>query len=175
MTEECGAQTSNGGTCSFKEKYPDGRCGHHTDHTDTSTGKQSTLEQHPEIVDLMAQEIQQEATISEALAEVEEKTGLVIPRSTHDNWIAKGKQAGEDGLYKEYRSQVTRARKLAVRSDRGDIKNRAKEQGDIRTLYKFHMEQYGDLYEGDTSVEQGSGAPFAVPEELLNEWQQQTS
>jgi hypothetical protein len=151
MTDECGADTADGGTCGFNGKYPDGRCGHHTDHTPDR--KQSKLEANPEVVDLVIQEIEHGATVSEALAEVEEKTGVFIAQSTHGNWLSKGRDDSNPDIYAEYRKGVTRARKTGKRRDRDTIKRRAQEKDDVRLLWKIHKEQYGDEYDSDTELD----------------------
>lgn len=172
VEEQCGYVKNDGDACTFAPKYPDGRCGHHTDHETGSTGRTSRLNENPEVITLMAGEIRQGATISEALAEVEEKTGVFIAQSTHGNWMQRGKSDADDSIYKEYRKEVMRARKNAARSERRQLKQECLENGDTRTFHKLHKEQYGDLYDGDVN-EDSVTAPFAIPEDLMEEWQQQ--
>jgi len=170
MSEEiCGHTKNNGEECTFSPKYPDGKCGHHTEQTEPN--KTSKLQQNPEIIDLMREEINRGATVAEALAEVEEKTGIILPRGTHDTWMNKGKTAKEDSTYAKYRSTIRRARTRDKRQDRGDLKKTCKENNDTRTWLKIHELQYGDLYDGEGGTED-AGAPFAIPEELVEEWQQ---
>jgi len=111
--------------------------------------------------------------VLEALAEVDEKTGVFVAKSTHDNWMAKGKSANKQDIYKEYRRGVTRARKSGKRAERQSINRRAIEDGDLRLQWKIHMQKYGDEYADDTEAVEVSDPPFAVPEELIEEWQQQ--
>jgi len=170
MTEDiCGEIKDDGEKCTFSPKHPDGKCGFHTDQTEDS--KTSKLQEHSEIIELMGKEINRGATVSEALAEVEEKTGVLLPRGTHDNWMNKGKTGDEDSIYTKYRSTITRARTIDKRQDRGNLKETCKENGDTRTWLKIHELQYGDLYDGEGSTDD-AGAPFAIPEELIEEWQQ---
>jgi len=169
MSDKCGAPTNDGGTCSFGAKFPDGKCGHHTQHDTATTpkGKQSLLEKDESIIDLIAGEVQNEATIGEAIAEAS------IPRGTHDRWMAKGKDESSKDVYQKYRSEITQARKIAKKNDRKRIEKDAIDQGDLRLRWKIHMQQYGDAYEGDITATDEGSVPFAIPEELIDEWQQQ--
>ena len=141
MSDICGAKTGDGGECQFKAKYPDGKCGHHTEHEEQ--GGHTILEQKPEIKDLMEGEIQNGATIPEACAEAG------INPSTHRNWLQKGKDPGSDNIFKDYRTAVTRARNIAAKNERRHLKQMCAEKGDTRTFWKIHKEQYGDLYAED--------------------------
>lgn len=173
MTEDdlCEHPKNDGEACTFSAKYEDGKCGHHTDVEEkATTGKQSKLEKNPELIDLIDDEMARGATISEALAEAEEKTGVILPRSTHDNWMQKGRQEDAKAVYAEYRSMVRRSRERGKKTDRNSIKQAAREKGDVRTWLEVHKMQFGDLYNEDDSTEDKT-VPFAIPEELINEWQ----
>ena len=170
----CGETTQGDSICEFSPSYPDGKCGHHTDHeTQKDKANRSNLEKKPEIADLIEEEIEHGATVSEALAEVERKTGIYISQSTHQNWMQKGKSPGEDDIYTDYRSGVMRARKSGKRTERESIKRRAIEENDLRLQWKIHMQKYGDEYTTDIEETEDMTVPFAVPEELIDEWQQQ--
>jgi len=172
----CGHTKNDGEKCTFSPKHSDGKCGHHTD-TDESKpqGAPSKLKENTEVIDLIGNEIERGATISEALSEVEQKTGVYIARGTHDGWMAKGKREGTADVYAKYRSEVKRARNIAARSDRRNLVNKCRETDDTRTWWKVHQQQYGDLYAGDTEETEESEPIFAVPEELADEWQQQVT
>jgi len=44
MTDEkCGAETNDGGVCDFAGTYPDGKCGHHTEHDQPYEERDSKL------------------------------------------------------------------------------------------------------------------------------------
>lgn len=171
MTEDiCGySDTESGDPCQNHPSESDGLCWMHSEND--SNKNQGKLHKNAEIPDLMAEEINRGATISEALAEVEGKTGIMLPRSTHDNWMSKGKTSDKDSIYSEYRSKVRRARTIGKRTDRETLKQICRENDDTRTWWKIHKEQYGDLYDGESDPDTG-GAPFAIPEELVEEWQQ---
>lgn len=169
MVDECGHTKNDGEPCTFPGKYDDGKCGHHTQHDskDKPKGKQSLLETNDGITDLIAGEVQNGSTIGEALAEAD------LARGTHDRWMAKGKDESSKECYQKYRSEITRAREIAKKNDRKSIERDAVDQGDLRLRWKIHMQQYGDAYEGDATSDEGISAPFAVPEELIEQWQQQ--
>jgi len=171
--DTCGHDTTDDGTCEFTAKYPDGRCGHHTDTAENGHGG-TLLEENPDIADLIAEEIGNDATVREALAEVEEKMGVIIAYSTHLNWMSRGKREDAADIFQDYRMGVRRARTLSCRTDRQELKQRCKEKGDTRTLHELHKEMYGDLYADDDDMGEES-PPFAIPEELMDEWQQNTT
>ena len=166
---KCGHEKNDGEKCTFAGKYPDGKCGHHTEHdaADKSKGKESILEKNPSTIDLIAGEVQNGSTIGEALAEAQ------IARGTHDRWMAKGKDEASKDCYQKYRSEVTRAREIAKKNNRKKIKRDAVDQGDLRLRWKIHMQQYGDAYESDESASEALESPFAVPEDLIEQWQRQ--
>lgn len=175
----CGHITNNDEPCQFTPKYKDGKCGHHTsvdtgDSSTSSKGRGRPSKLNEQVVRLMADEIERGATIDEALAEVAEKTGTHISRSAHDNWMAEGKQPDSDGIKADYRSEVKRARRRGKRTDRETIKQKCIEKGDTRTWLEIHKMQYGDMYHEEAEGDERS-VPFAVPEELIDEWQQLTT
>lgn len=164
--EQCGATKNDGNPCTYPPKHPDGRCGHHTRHGEPKANTQTLLEQSPEIKDLIAGEVQNGATIGEACSEAN------INRSTHDNWINRGKQDDADDIYQEYRREVTRARRTAAKNERRQLKVMCAEAGDTRTYWKIHQEQYGDLYADDVGAVEDRVPIFNVPDEIAKEWQQ---
>lgn len=165
----CGEIKGDGETCTFTPKYDDGKCGHHTDETPDGDNKKSLLERNESIMDLIAGEVQNGATIGEACSEAD------IGRGTHDGWMAKGKEPDSKEAFTKYRREVTRARRTAAKNERRQLKTMCAEQGDTRTFWKIHQEQYGDLYAGDVEETEQPEPIFAVPKELADEWQQQAT
>lgn len=163
--EECNGIKNNGEPCTYPAKYPDGKCGHHTD-TDGVNEKKSMLEENPGIAELIQGEIQNGATVSEACSEAN------VAQSTHGNWMQKGKDENAKDIYKEYRNGVMRARRTAAKNERRQLKVMCAEQGDTRTYWKIHQEQYGDLYAGDSEESEETQPIFAMPEAIAKEWQQ---
>ena len=170
MTDDiCGAETTKGTPC----QNPAGSCPWHGS-DETPDTKKSKLERNPEILDLAIDEIMRGATVGEALAEVEEKTGVYVDKSTHRNWLAMGKDDTNAEIYKDYRTGLTHARKRGKRHDRNTIKQRAMDEGDLRLWWKIHMQQYGNEYETEEEDNSDMAPPFAIPESLIEQWQQQT-
>ena len=167
MPEECGERKNNGEPCTYPGKYPDGKCGHHTE-VEGVGDKQTLLEENPSIAELIQGEIQNGATISEACSEAN------ISKSTHGNWMQKGKQQDASEIFQEYRKGVTRARRTAAKNERRQLKQMCAEEGDTRTFWKIHQEQYGDLYAGESEEAEDSKPIFAMPEEIAKEWQSPT-
>jgi len=165
-SDTCNATTADGTPCENSACRSDGRCWIHTQTDDTDT---TGLKLNQEISGLIIEEIEHGSTVSEALAEVEQKTGVSISESTHHNWMQRGKDETSDDMYLEYRRGVTRARELSKRDERKSIKQQAIENNDIRLQWKIHMEQYGDEY-ADEQTETKS-PPFALPEDVIDKWQ----
>ncbi|UXF50357.1 hypothetical protein 7778G3D08_16 [Haloquadratum phage sp.] len=165
-SDTCNATTADGTPCENSACRSDGRCWIHTETDDTDT---TGLKLNQEISGLIIEEIEHGSTVSEALAEVEQKTGVSISESTHHNWMQRGKDETSDDMYLEYRRGVTRARELSKRDERKSIKQQAIENNDIRLQWKIHMEQYGDEY-ADEQTETKS-PPFALPEDVIDKWQ----
>jgi IS30 family transposase len=169
-SDTCNATTADGTPCENSACRSDGRCWIHTQ-TDESAdnGRPSKLNSHPEIADLIIEEIEHGATVKEALAEVEQKTGVYISHSTYRNWMQKGKDETNNEHFIDFRTGVTRARELSKRDERKSIKQQAIENDDVRLQWKIHMEQYGDEY-ADEQTETKS-PPFALPEDVIDKWQ----
>ncbi|UXF50264.1 hypothetical protein 7865G3C9_45 [Haloquadratum phage sp.] len=165
-SDTCNATTADGTPCENSACRSDGRCWIHTETDDTDT---TGLKLNQEISGLIIEEIEHGSTVSEALAEVEQKTGVSISESTHHNWMQRGKDETSDDMYLEYRRGVTRARELSKRDERKSIKQQAIENNDIRLQWRIHMEQYGDEY-ADEQTETKS-PPFALPEDVIDKWQ----
>lgn len=128
-------------------------------------GRRAELEQHTEIVDLVAGELQNGATVPEACAEAG-----ISARSYH-NWRRKGEQRESDGVdadddvFVQFLQETTRARRIGAKRDRERLKDLIADEGDTRTWYKLHHDQYGDSYEeegGDGDA--AEGIPLVVPE-----------
>jgi len=158
-TELCGAETTQGHSCQNKA----GSCPWHGEDS-TAQPRQTLLEEEPHIAELVAGELQNESTVPEACAEA----GISV-KQYHD-WYGRGKEDDAKDIFREFRSEAKRARMVAAGSDRRNVKDTAQEQGDARTLWKAHMQQYGDIY-AEEGAEEKATMPFAVPDELIKEWQ----
>ncbi|AFZ73029.1 transposase [Natronobacterium gregoryi] len=134
------------------------------DHADDvgGTGRRSELEQNDSIVDLVAGELQNGATVPEACAEAG------ISTSSYHEWRRKGEASDADAdedVFVEFLEETTRARRIGAKRDRERLKELIAETGDTRTWYKLHHDQYGDSYrEEGGDGDAAEGIPLVVPE-----------
>ncbi len=163
MTEMCGAETTQGHPCQNNADS----CPWHGD--DASADPRKTLlEEEPSITELVAGELQRESTVPEACAEAN------ISVDQYKKWYARGNKDDAKEIFCTFRTECRRARMVAAGSDRKGVKEVAEAQGDARTLWKAHMQQYGDIY-AEEGVENVPSIPFSVPDELIEEWQSETA
>lgn len=151
----CGHEKNNGEPCTFSARYPDGKCGHHTEHDtgEADTGRESMLEKDESIIDLIAGCLQNGDTVPEACAEAG------ISEDAYYRWRRKGKD--DDGLYSQFRKETARARRIAGKRDREELKRACRDKDDTRTWLKLHMNQYGDTY-GDEGTDMRDGTEIIL-------------
>jgi DNA-binding protein H-NS len=158
----CGAETTKGTPCKRKS----GSCPWHGDDADAETRK-TLLEERPEIKEIIVGELQNNATVPEACSEAG------VSKRQYYFWREKADETDKD-IFRNFRDETTRARRIASRNDRRDLKEKCKESGDTRTWYKLHHDQYGDTYgEEERESRQTGGQPFGIPDELIEQWQQE--
>lgn len=164
MTDEdiCGEPTGNDTPCQRAAGWGrDEDTGPCIDHADGEghTGRTALLERDPSIIEVMEGELQNGATVPEACAEAR------ITVDQYHKWRRRGEADDADELYRKFRKQTARARRIAAKRDRSNVKEIAEQTGDTRTLYKIHHDQYGDTYDeegGDGDA--ADGIPLVVPE-----------
>lgn len=135
-----------------------GPCIDHSDE-DGGTGRTCLLEEDPSIVEVMEGALQSGATVPEACAEAR------ITVDQYHKWRGRGESDDAPELFRKFRNQTARARRIAARQDRSNVKEHAEQAGDTRTLYKLHHDQYGDTYDeegGDGDA--AEGIPLVVPD-----------
>lgn len=159
--EKCGAETTQGTPCQNDAES----CPWHGEDA-TAEPRKTLLEQEPEILHLVTGELQNESTVPEACAEAK------ISVDQYHRWYGRGKNDDAKDIFQDFRKKCRRARMIAAGSDREHVKNKAEEEGDTRTLWKAHMQQYGDIY-AEEGADPTDAIGFAVPDELVNQWQQQ--
>lgn len=164
MTDEiCGStDTGSGDPCQrdagWGRDADDGPCIDHADE-EGGTGRTTLLEQDESIVEVMAGELQSGATVPEACAEAR------ITVDQYHKWRRRGDRDDADELFRKFRNETARARRVAARQDRSEVKEEAKKTGDTRTLYKIHHDQYGDTYDEEGGDgEAAEGIPLVVPD-----------
>lgn len=164
MTDDefCGHETTDGTPC----ENPKESCPWHGEDA-TGEPRGTLLEEEEHITELIAGELQNEATVPEACAEA----GISV-KQYHD-WYGRGRDEDAKEIFREFRRKARRARMVAAGSDRKGVKEKAEEEGDTRTLWKAHMQQYGDIYAEEGSEPASEGVPFSVPDELIEKWQQE--
>jgi len=165
MTEDdiCGStDTTTGDPCSRDAGWGrDADSGPCIDHVDSNagTGRRCELKQDESIIDLVAGELQNGATVPEACAEAG------IGTSSYHDWRRQGEADEADAVFVEFLEETTRARRVGAKRDRERLKELIAETGDTRTWYKLHHDQYGDSYDeegGDGDA--ADGVPLVVPE-----------
>jgi hypothetical protein len=165
MTDDdiCGStNTGSGEPCQRSAGWgrdtDSGPCVDHAD-GDGGTGRRSELKESPEIVDLVAGELSNGATVPEACAEAG------ISTSSYHEWRRKGEADDAADVFTEFLEETTRARRIGAKRDRERLKEKMAETGDTRTWYKLHHDQYGDTYtEEGGDGDAAEGIPLVVPE-----------
>lgn len=160
--EICGEPTTDDSPCQrdpgWGRDADSGPCIDHAD-GDAGTGRTSLLERDPSIIEVMAGELQNGATVPEACAEAR-----ITVKQYHD-WRRRGESADRDSVFRKFCNQTARARRIAAKRDREELKDEAKEAKDTRTLYKIHHDQYGDTYDEEGGDgEEADSVPLVVPD-----------
>lgn len=144
----CGCEdTTSGDPCQFT---PGDSCPWHNTDKPAQNGRETILEKDPSIIDLIAGCLQNGDTVPEACAEAG------ISEDSYYRWQRKGKQQDE-GIYADFRKEAARARRIAGKRDREELKRACRDSDDTRTWLKLHMNQYGDVYgDEDTDMRDGT-------------------
>jgi len=141
----CGAPTNNGGTCDFQGTYPDGKCGHHTEHDQPYQDRDSKLTKQRQ------EEIAQAIENGKSMQSAARMAG-VTPQTVY-NWLDRGKDQDE-GIYKECFERITHAKGHGEDKYFSTIWEMAKEEGDHRFLASLMKQRYPDSWgETDTGVD----------------------
>lgn len=151
--EECGELKNNGDPCTYGAKYPDGKCGHHTDH---DTGA-SNDEGRPSKLSYERQEkIAADLEAGKSLNSAARKVGIT-PQTVY-NWIDRGESEYEEGNreneYAQFFERITQARGYGEEHYFQTVWEIAKEEGDHRFLASLMKQRYPDSWgETETGVE----------------------
>lgn len=159
----CGELTDDDEPCQRDSGWGrDADTGPCIDHADEpgNTGRTALLEEDESIIEVMAGELQNGATVPEACAEAR------ITVSQYHKWRRRGENDDAAEVFREFRKQTARARRVAAKADRSMVKEEARKAGDTRTLYKIHHDQYGDTYDEEGGDgEEADGIPLVVPDQ----------
>jgi transposase-like protein len=150
--ETCGHEKNDGEPCTFEPKYPDGKCGHHTEH-DTGAERR---EGRPSKLSYERQE--KIATAVEAGKSITSAARMAgVDRTTVYGWLDKGeaaKQAGEENEFAEFYDRLTRAKGHGEDFYFGLALELAKENEDHRFIASLMKQRYPDSWgETETGVE----------------------
>ena len=166
MQDICGAESSDGTPCEWNESER-GECPYHGEDADPNT-RNTLLEDNPEIKEIIVGELQAGATVPEACAEAG------VSKQVYYKWRDLGRGEDAEQPFVDFMDETTHARRVASKQDRQRLKDKCIENDDTRTWYKLHHDQYGDTYgEEDRESRDTGGQPFAIPDELINKWQQE--
>lgn len=167
-TEECGELKNNGDPCTYGAKYPDGRCGHHTEHND-DRGRPSKLSKSRQ--ESIAADLERGKSLNSAARKVG-----VTPQTVY-NWIDRGESEYEEGNENEYADffeRITRARGQGEDHYFQTVWEIAKEEGDHRFLASLMKQRYPDSWaEGDDGpgVDTGAGPVIKIPDSVAEDWE----
>ena len=142
----CGStETTTGKPCQFS---PGESCPWHNTDDPPKNGAKGLLDEA--MLNLICGCLQNGHTISEACAEAG------IGETTYYEWASRGRDEN-DTIYTDFAEETARARKVAARNDREELKKACRSEKDLRTWYKLHMNQYGDGYgDEDTDLREGT-------------------
>jgi len=142
MTDRCEAPTNDGGTCDFAAKYPDGKCGHHTEENEIYKDRNSKLTKERQ--EQIAQAIEQGKSLSSAA-----RMAGVTAQTVY-NWLNKGEQQ-EEGIYKEFFDRIAHAKGYGEDFYFNLALQLAKENGDHRFIASLMKQRYPESW-GDTET-----------------------
>jgi len=161
MTDKCNAETNSGGKCEFEAKYPDGRCGHHTEHKQAYDNRDGKLTKQRQ--EEIAQAIERGKSLNSAA-----RMAGVTPQTVY-NWLDKG-EGQEEGIYKECFERITRAKGHGEDVYFNTVWQMAKEEGDHRFLASLMKQRYPDSWgDTDTGVKADS-VTIEVSENVKSSW-----
>jgi transposase-like protein len=169
MTDDiCGHETTDGGTCEFKPKYPDGRCGHHTDEQQYEGGRPTKLSHQRQ--EQICQAIEQGKSITSAAR----MAG--VDRTTVYGWIDRGeadKEADKENEFTEFYDRLTRAKGHGEDFYFSLALELAKENEDHRFIASLMKQRYPDSWgDTDTGVDADT-VQIEVSERVRDTWPEQ--
>jgi hypothetical protein len=137
QSDECGATKNDGERCTYSPSYPDGRCGIHSEHNDTDTGRPSEVAKHEdEILEGARQGMTKQGLAR--LAGVDEST-LYRYLDKHDQFRKSLKRARAQGELRHLERVDERGSQFILERSFGYTKSQ-------------EIEHSGDVDTGETEV-----------------------
>jgi len=168
MSDTCGHIKNDGEPCGFKAKYPDGKCGHHTDHdtgAENREGRPSKLSYERQ--EKIATAIESGKSLNSAA-----RMAGVSPSAVY-GWIDRGeaeKEEGQENEYTEFVERLTRAKGHGEDHYFNLAMELAKENGDHRFIASLMKQRYPDSWgETDTGVD-ADNVTIEVSEDVAATW-----
>ena len=178
MSDEiCGEEKGDGEQCTYTPKYPDGKCGFHTEE-DEPVEEESNPVGRPtklsyERQEQIASDIEQGKSINSAAR----KAG--VTPNTVFNWLDRGeseKEAGNENEYVEFFNRITRAKGQGEDFYFSLALQLAKENEDHRFIASLMKQRYPDSWaesEDSPGVNDSAGTVINIPESVTEKWQRQ--
>jgi len=164
----CGHTKNDGEPCEFQPKYPDGKCGHHTETKETETGRPTKLSYERQ--EKIATAIEQGKSLTSAAR----MAG--VDRTTVYGWLDRGeseKQAGEDNEFTEFYDRLTRAKGHGEDFYFNLALELARENEDHRFIASLMKQRYPDSW-GDTETGvEADTVKLEVSERVASTWPEQ--
>jgi len=170
MSEECGHIKNDGEPCTFSPKYPDDKCGHHTEHdtgAERREGRPTKLSYERQ--ESIAQAIEDGRSISIAA-----RKNNVSPKTVL-NWAEKGEadlENGKENEYTEFFRRFRRAKGFKEEWYLETIHELAIEQGDHRFLMSMLRNEFKDEWGDAESGVEADTVKLEVSERVAGSWPQ---
>jgi len=168
MTEECGALKNDNEPCTFPGKYPDGKCGHHTEHdtgADRREGRPSKLSYERQEKICGAIESGKSLNSAARMAGVDPTTVI--------GWADRGEseiEAGNENEYTEFYERLTRAKGHGEDRYFGLAMEMAKENGDHRFIASLMKQRYPDSWADTETGVEADTVKLEVSERVRATW-----
>lgn len=168
----CGHTKNNDEKCTFSPKYPDGKCGHHTDHdtgAERREGRPSKLSYERQ--EKIAGAIEEGKSLNSAARMAGVNPTTVI------NWADRGEselEAGNDNEFTEFYQRLERAKGQGEDFYHSLALELAIENEDHRFIASLMKQRYPDSWaEGDDSpgVNDDAVPVINIPEKVTEQWQ----
>ena len=167
--DNCGHTKNDGEPCGFNAKYPDGKCGHHTDHdtgAENREGRPSKLSYERQ--EKIATAIESGKSLNSAA-----RMAGVDPTTVY-GWLDRGEgeiKAGKENEYTEFYNRLTHAKGHGEDFYFNLALELAEEHEDHRFIASLMKQRYPDSWgETDTGVDADT-VKLEVSERVAETWE----